>query len=594
MSYRSISEFLRDTVERNSDKVAYRRRNDDGSWSDVSWTEVGETVEAVSKSLLALDVGHADCVGILAQTRLEWVLCDFGSANIGAVIVGIYPSNLPSGCAYILNHCEAEVLFVENRAQLDKILEVRGDLKHLRHIVILDGSGDEAPGVMGWDAFLALGREVPDETVRSRSNAVQPDDLASLVYTSGTTGLPKGVMLTHRNLIFIAESSSASFPEIPNYETLLFLPLAHVFARLMLYSAMRTATPTAIAGDLTMVQQYFQEVRPHYVASVPRIYEKVYDKAVSTAAAAGGLRAKIFRWAVDVGRQVSRLKQAKKPIPAWLSIRYALADRLVLYKVRDALGGRLVFSFSGAAPLNPMIAEFFHACGITILEGIGMTENTSFTHVNRMESNKFGTVGLPGPGVEVKIAPDGEILFRGDGVMKGYYKDPEGTAEVLDAEGWLYSGDIGEIDEDGFLKITDRKKDLIITAGGKNIAPQRIERIMRTSHYIGQVMAHGDRRKYVTALITLEPEAIREWAVEKGLDSASLEELSRHPDVQELIRAEVEERNAQLASYETIKRFHILPRDFSIDAGELTPTLKIKRKVVRDKYGHHLEALYES
>lgn len=335
-----------------------------------------------------------------------------------------------------------------------------------------------------------------------------------------------------------------------------------------------------------------KEVRPHFIASVPRIFEKIYTKVMSGVQQAGGLKAKLFQWALHAGYEVSRMQQKKQAVPPLLAVKHALANKLVLHKIQDAFGGRLIWAVSGAAPLNKSVAEFFHACGVLILEGIGMTENSSFSNVNRYDDNKFGTVGPVGPGIEMKLAPDGEILFRGPNVMKGYFKNAAATSATIDADGWLYSGDVGEIDADGFLRITDRKKDLIITAGGKNIAPQRIEKIICTSPFISQAMAFGDRKHYVTALITLNPESISAWAEAQGIEFKNLEELARHPQIRDLIEREVNEKNKELASYESVKKIRILPKDFSIAGGELTPTLKVKRKVVTEKYRTTLEEMY--
>jgi long-chain acyl-CoA synthetase len=348
----------------------------------------------------------------------------------------------------------------------------------------------------------------------------------------------------------------------------------------------------AFAEGIEKVPDNLKEIRPHFIASVPRIFEKIYTKVTSSVQDAGGVKAKLFHWALNTGYQVSALQQKKQSIPTGLKLKHALANKLVLSKIQAAFGDRLVWAVSGAAPLNKSIAEFFHACGVLILEGIGMTENTSFTNVNRYDHNKFGTVGQVGPGIEMKIASDGEVLYRGPNVMKGYFKNPEATAETIDKDGWLYTGDIGEIDAEGFLRITDRKKDLIITAGGKNIAPQRIERILRTSRYISQAMAFGDRKKYVTALVTLNPEHVAPWAKAQGIEYKNFEELAQHPKVRELIEAEVAEKNNELASFESVKYVRIVPKDFSIDGGELTPSLKLKRKVVTERYRNLLEEMY--
>jgi long-chain acyl-CoA synthetase len=392
--------------------------------------------------------------------------------------------------------------------------------------------------------------------------------------------------------LFTSQSVIDSVHLMPHFKTLMFLPLAHVFARLIAYTCLRYPAPMAFAEDFTTVPQNLREIQPHFMASVPRLYEKAQDKIFAGVEEAGGLKKALFNWAVGVGRKVSQLQLAKKPIPGGLAMQHRIADKLVLHKIKDAMGGRLEWAISGAAPLNKSIGEFFHACGINILEGIGMTENTSFSHVNRLDNNRFGTVGQPGPGIEARIAEDGEVMIRGANVMQGYFKNDEATAETITEDGWLLTGDIGEIDADGFLRITDRKKDLIITAGGKNIAPQRIEQAMRTSPFIAQVVAIGDRKKYISALITLDPDAIQKWAVEKGLGDKEPGDLASDQKVRELIEAEIAERNKELASYETIKRFEILPHEFSIETGELTPTLKVKRKVVSEKYRARIESLY--
>lgn len=333
-------------------------------------------------------------------------------------------------------------------------------------------------------------------------------------------------------------------------------------------------------------------MRPDFICSVPRIFEKIYAKITASAQDAGGVKKKIFDWALQVGYAASRHQQNRQPLPGFLQFKHKLANKLVLHKIQAAFGGRLMWAVSGAAPLNKSIAEFFHACGVLILEGIGMTENTSFTNVNRYDHNKFGTVGPVGPGIEMKLAPDGEVLYRSKGNMKGYFKNPEATAEAIDPNGWLYTGDIGEIDRDGFLKITDRKKELIITSGGKNIAPQRIERILRTSRFISQAMAYGDRKKYVTALVTLNREYVEPWAKANGITFKRFEELAEHPQIKQLIMEEVKAKNVELASFESVKKVEIVPQDFSIGGGELTPTLKLRRKVVTDKYQEIIDGMY--
>jgi len=587
----SLYRLIEDAASAHASQPAFRYKKD-GRWVELTWAEALDAIRNVARSLIALGVRRGDRVCILGGTRLEWVLCDFGSVSCGGVTVGIYPSNLAADCAYIAAHADAELVLVENTEQLEKIRLVRPDLPRLRHVVIIEGPGNPAEGVLDWGEFLSLGAATPEAERVRRGEELGPDDLASLVYTSGTTGVPKGAMITHGNLVFVSWSAGQSLNFAAQFETLLFLPLAHVFARLMIYCCVRAALTTTFAEDVSTVAADLQAVRPHFIASVPRVYEKIYDRVLTGASRAPAWRRWLFHWAVGVGREASACQQAKRPLPLGLGLRHAVAERLVLCKVQGAFGGRLVWAVSGAAPLNKTIAEFFHACGVTILEGIGMTENTSFSHVNRYENNRFGTVGQVGPGIEQRIAEDGELLTRGPNTMKGYFQDEAATREAIDADGWLHTGDVAQIDAGGFVRITDRKKDLIITAGGKNVAPQRIERILRTSPYISQAVAYGDRRKFITALVTLDADNVRAWASSNGLAAASLEQLASEPRVRELVAREIEDRNRELASFETVKRFHILPRDLSIEAGELTPTLKIRRRAVYDKYKTELDALY--
>lgn len=593
MQHQSIYELFQEITSKNSAKIAYRYKSA-GAWKGITWREQAETCKKISKSLMALGGKKGDRVNILSQTRLEWVQCDFGIVNCGGVAVGIYPTNLAPDCAYIINHCDAEVIFVENQDQLNKVQQVRKDTPNLRQIIIFDGAGSADGSVLSFADFLRKGEKVSDTDFEARAKSLRPDDLASLVYTSGTTGVPKGVMLTHENLLFVSDSAVQCLYLEPYFETLLFLPLAHVFARLIIYFCLNKGLTIAFAESVEKVADNLKEIRPHWFASVPRIFEKIYTKITAGVQDAGGIKEKLFNWALGVGYQVSRLQQSKQPIPAGLKFKHNLANKLVLHKIQEAFGGRLMWAVSGSAPLNKSIAEFFHACGVLIIEGIGMTENTSFTNVNRYDHNKFGTVGPVGPGIEMKLAPDGEVLYRSKGNMKGYFKNPEATAETIDQEGWLYTGDIGEVDADGFLKITDRKKELIITSGGKNIAPQRLERILRTSRFISQAMAYGDHKKYVTALVTLNREQVEPWAKEHGIAFNGFDELANHPQVKALIDEEVKAKNAELASFESVKKVAIVPQDFSIAAGELTPTLKLKRKVLTEKYRQLIEQMYDN
>ncbi len=591
MNPNSIYEMFHEVCTKNKNSIAYRYKKDD-KWLDVTWDEQYATCLSISKALIALGLEHDNKINILSNTSLKWIQIDLATVNIGCVCVGIYASNLARDCAYIINHCEAKIIFIENAEQLEKIAEVREQLSGLKYVVTMEAFVNKYDWVISWDEFLSKGNAVGEAQFEKRIAAVKPGDVASIVYTSGTTGVPKGAMITHRNLLFASWSASESLLIEDEFINLLFLPLAHVFARIILYVCLRNNVTIAVSEGIDKVADNLKEIQPHFFASIPRIYEKVYEKITNGVQDAGGVKETLFNWALDVGMKVSRLQQQKKSIPPGLNLKYKLADKLVFGKIKAALGGRIIYTISGAAPLNKKIAEFFHACGILILEGLGMTENTSFTNVNRFDNNRFGTVGQPGPGIEQKIAADGEVLFRGENVMRGYFKNDKATVETIDKDGWLYTGDIGEIDADGFLRITDRKKDLIITAGGKNIAPQHVERAIRSSRYLSQVVAIGDQRKYLVALVTLVPEEVKPWAVEQGISFSSWEELIKTEKVHNLIENEIDRGNRELASYESIKKFTILPVDFSIDSGELTPTLKVKRKAIMEKYANQIAAMY--
>ena len=457
--------------------------------------------------------------------------------------------------------------------------------------MILFNDSHKDDWVMGFDEFLKLGEKISDDALQERIDATVSDDVAGIVYTSGTTGVPKGAVLTHDNMTFTSQSALACLNVLPGETTFLFLPLAHVFARICVNLALLAGVKTVIARGIDTLVDDLKAAQPHWFASVPRIYEKVYGKVVAGAETKGGLALKIFHWACGVGNKVSDCLLEGRSIPMVTGIQYKIATKLVFSKLQAALGGRVRWCVSGAAPLNPSIAKFFHAAGILILEGLGMSENTSFTNVNRFDDYRFGWVGQPGPGIEQKIADDGEILFRGRNVMKEYYKMPEETAATILQGGWQKTGDLGEIDNENFLRITGRKKDLIITAGGKNIAPSAIEGVIATSKYIAQVCVIGDRRKFLTALVTLDPDNIAEFAREKGLVFTGIDDLIIHEAVIDLINAEVAEKNKEFASFESVKKVAIVP-EFTIENGLATPTFKIKKNVIQERYKDKIEGMY--
>jgi long-chain acyl-CoA synthetase len=590
--FENIHAMLMHTVERFPDNPAYTTILDDGSTTSLSWTEFSSDVRRVGKSLIALQVGKDDKASIVSYSRYQWVLTDVALAAIGSVTVGIYHSLLAKDIGYIVNHSDSVVVFAEDLAQVDKLLSIRDELPAIRKVVLF--TGEPRPGddwVMSWDDFLALGTDVADADLDARIADVAADDVAAIVYTSGTTGVPKGAVLTHDNISFTAQSVYGSFVAYPEDTALLFLPLAHIFARTCVFTGIFTGSNNAFARSIDTIADDFKIVRPHWFPSVPRIYEKVHAKILSGAQAKGGVALKLFNWALSVGHRVSDLTLAKKPIPIGLKMQYALATKLVFSKVQAALGGRVRWCISGAAPLDPSIGKFFHAAGVLVLEGIGMTENTSFTNINRFTDYRFGWVGPTGPGIEQKTADDGEVLYRGRNIMREYYKMPAETAETLTEDGWQHTGDLGEIDDEGFLRITGRKKDLIVTAGGKNVAPSAIEGILALSPYIAQVCVIGDRRKYLTALITIDEANVRTWAAEHGVAVDSLEALLVSTEVADLVRGIIEEKNRELASFETIKDFRLL-EEFTIENGLLTPTMKVKRNVAMERFADVIDAMY--
>ena len=589
--YQSVYHMLRESAQRVPDLPACSWILDSGDIHSVSYADFLAQVRSAAKSLVALGIEKGDKVCILSYSCYEWVLIDLAVMSIGAVTVGIYQSNLAKDCGYIINHSDAVLVFAENEMQLSKLMKIRDEIPHIREVILFRGAPPSDDWVSSFDDFIARGSELPDEAIDQRIEGLAPDDDAAIVYTSGTTGVPKGAVLTHDNITFTAQSVYYSLESRDGDVCLLFLPLAHIFARTCVFTAIRADANVVFARSLETVAEDFRIVRPHWFPSVPRIYEKVYSKVIGGVEAKGGAALKIFRWACGVGAEVSALKQQHKPVPALTNLKYGLATKLVFSKVQDALGGRVRWCISGAAPLNPDIGRFFHAAGVLIVEGIGMTENTSFTNVNRADNYRFGWVGPTGPGIEQKIAADGEVMFRGRNVMKEYYKMPEETAETLTADGWQHTGDLGEIDDEGFLKITGRKKDLIVTAGGKNVAPAPIEGALATSKYINQVCVIGDRQKYLSAVLTLDLENVAEYARDRGIAFQDPSELMTDPEVRQLIESVIAEKNQDLASFETIKKFRVLD-EFTIENGLLTPTMKVKRNVVLDRFADVIDEMY--
>ena len=583
-------------VEKSADRPAQMLKHG-GVWKTLSWREVGDAVRELALGLIVLGRQKGDAVALLSASRAEWVQADFAIFSAGCVTVPVYPTYPPDLVAYVVNDSNARTIVVEDPAQLAKVLEARDKMPALEQIVVISGYEATQPPKMvhTWQMLRRLGREASAaqaSTLAERIAAVKPDDLASIVYTSGTTGPPKGVMQTHGNHIAAQRNSESAAPCQEGWVHLLFLPLAHSFARLESFLGVYRGLCTAFAENLEKVGDNLKEVRPHFICSVPRVFEKVYAKILAGVEAGPPLKKKIFNWAIGVGREVSRHQQRGQPLPPALKAKRALAHKLVFSKLHAALGGRLEWAISGGAPLSREIAEFFHSAGILILEGYGLTETCPAATFNRPTRFKFGSVGQALDNVHVKIAGDGEILIRGANVARGYLRQPEATAEVFEPSGWFHSGDIGRLDEEGFLFITDRKKDLIVTAGGMNIAPQNVENLLKGDPFISQVMVYGDRKPYPVALITINPEELGKFARDHGILATDPAVVVKHPKVVERVGRTVEEKNSQLQSYARIKKFTILPGDFTQEGGELTPTLKVKRKVVSKKYLAAIEELY--
>jgi long-chain acyl-CoA synthetase len=595
---RNVPELFLERVGRTPDREAFRFP-DGAGWRSLTWLETEGRVRAVAGGLRALGVGSEQVCAILSSTRIEWILADYGVLFAGGATSTIYPSSTAEDCAFILADSGAVVAFAEDEAQVAKLASRRAELPSLRHVVTFDGRGTPD----GWVLTLAELEERGRAWDRARPGAfeegaaeVRPDALATLIYTSGTTGRPKGVELRHD--AWIQQSRAIQDTGILDHagaSQFFWLPLAHVFGKMIGTAQLRIGFPTAVDGRVEKIVENLAAVKPTFVCAVPRIFEKVHARIVANAAAGGAVKAAIFRWAVGVGREHARLLRAGKRPGVALAAQRALADRLVFAKVRAIFGGRLQFFVSGSAPLSKDIAELFDAMGVVILEGYGLTESSAATHVNLPWARRIGAVGPALPGVEVRIAEDGEILLRCPWIMRGYRGLPAATAEALDPEGWLHTGDVGFVDGDGFLSITDRKKDLIKTSGGKYVAPTELEAKLKViSRYVSQALVHGDRRNYVTALVTLDPEAIGRWAAEHGLAGRSVAELSRAPEVRALLQRDVDELNATLPRFATVKRFTILPRELLEAEGEVTPSQKLKRKLIEQRYRAELDAMYEA
>jgi len=576
-------------------REAFRHPEGDG-WTSLTWQQTKDYAFELGAGLVSLGIEVEDRVGIASSTRIEWVLADLGIMCAGGATTTVYPTTKAEDVGYILNDAEVKVVFAEDADQVSKALELAAESPALSTIVQIDGDTVEDARVISWDRLRELGREWIGEHpdgLEQIIGGLTKDNLATLIYTSGTTGRPKGVRLVHDCWLYEGDSVDAVNILSPDDLQYLWLPLSHVFGKALLAIQLRIGFATAVDGRIDRIVAGLGEVRPTFMAGAPRIFEKV--RATVMMREKSAIATKIFEWAFGVGRRTIPTRIANRPLTGLDKIRYAIARKLVFSKLENTMGGRVRFFISGSAALSREVQEWFYAAGLLILEGYGLTESSAAIFVNLPDGRtKFGTVGPPLPGTEVKIADDGEILVKGRAVMRGYHNRAEETAEVL-VDGWFHTGDIGELDSDDYLRITDRKKDLIKTSGGKYVAPQKVTGVLKAEcPYLSEVIVHGEHRKYITALLTLDGDAIRGWAEQNGLGELSYADLTQHPQVKELIDGYVQEANGKLERWETIKRFAILPSDLSVDSGEVTPSMKVRRKTVIDRNQDLLDTLYDA
>lgn len=595
----TIPSFLIERVKKYKHKPVFTFRKQGCCWRNMSWHELYDKVEMVAMGLMALGIKPQDRVCLLSENRHEWAVCDLAILSSGAINVPIYATSTPKDIRYIIEDSQASTIIISNKGQLDKIMTFAKELSFLKHIILMDDihiycNDNRVIGISHLEPLSEDLRKKNPGALCDRVSLINPNDIASIIYTSGTTGSPKGVMLSHDNFLSNVRACKDVVDINERDVSLSFLPLSHVFERtvghyLMLYSGGRIA----YAENMETVPDDILSISPTLMAAVPRFYEKFHARIMEAIAVAPPLKKKLFMWAQAIGKAYAESNISKKRIPLSLGIKHAICDLLVFSKVKKRLGGRLRFFISGGAPLSKELAEFFYHVGILILEGYGLTETSPVISVNRVDKFKFGTVGPVIPGVEVKIAEDGEILVKGPGIMKGYYKKEAETSEALSG-GWFHTGDIGIIDEEGFLKITDRKKDIIVTSGGKNVSPQNIENLLKQDPYIAEVLVYGDKRNYLVALIVPKYEALTKYAQDKGIAYSDMSQLVKDARILGLIQKRVDDATADFASYERVKKVALLPQPFSQNEGEVTPTLKLKRRLISEKYKALIGSLYTS
>ncbi len=586
------------TCDRLSNQVAVRYRKD-GRWADLTFKEIKERVFMLVSALQSYGLVKGDHVAILSENRPEWFITDLASLCLGVASVPLYATLKTEQIQYIIEQSESRFLFIENREQLGKIRHQLGTLPKIEKVIVFDPFGVELDEkIVSFQEAISLGRQIDKapEEILALIQTVQPDDLASIVYTSGTTAHPKGVMLSHANFISNMRSLKNMFVLTESDVVLGILPLAHVLERCGAYytAFLASGSMYVFAESLDTVARDMAEVRPTFIVAVPRLFEKIYLRIIDTVKSGGGIKKVIFNWALQVGRQYHQIGGGNTTVSFALQQQYRLAHRLVFKKLHDNFGGRIRFFVSGGASLEPRIGQFFQSVGIKIMEGYGLTETAPVNTANKLEVFRLGSVGKVLDSVRLKLAEDGEILVKGPNVTRGYYRDPEATQELFDDEGWLKTGDIGRIDEDGFLWIIDRKKEIIVTSGGKNIAPQPIENLLTSNPFISHAMLIGDTKNFISALIVPNFEKLAEWSHKNGLGDLTPEQMIQTEEIYNKVQAEIQTMIAGLPRYEQVKRFILLQHPWTVDGGELTPTMKLKRRVILRKYSSHIDALYRS
>ena len=591
----SVPRMFYDRVAATPNSEAFRYPDGNGGWTSVTWQQIGDRVDLIAAGLISLGINPEDRVALASGTRYEWVVADFGILAAGAATTTVYPTTNAPDVAFIVSNSGSRVVIAEDAKQVEKLREHRGELPTVEKVVVIDGAGD-GDWVITLEELEQRGKQLLADSpsaVKDRVDAIRPDQLATLIYTSGTTGKPKGVRLTQQSWTYTAAAMDSLGVLTERDLNYLWLPLAHAFGKVMLALPLAIGFPTVIDGRVDKIVENLAVIRPTIMGAVPRIFEKVHARITDVLANESGIKKHIADWAVGVGLQISRVRQAGERPSALLSAQYKLADKLVFSTIRDRFGGRLRFFISGSAALDREIAQWFDAIGVVVLEGYGLTETSAASSLNRPHAYRFGTVGWTFPQTEVKIAEDGEILLKGPGIMNGYHDLPEQTAEAIDTEGWFHTGDIGELDAEGFLRITDRKKDMFKTSQGKYVAPSAISAQFKgICPYASEIIVYGEGKPYCVALVSLEGEAIKEWAAANGLGGKSFGEIARDPKTQAMVEGYVEELNKHLNRWEQVKKVAIIDRELTVEAGDLTPSLKLKRKVVVDNFHDKIDGLY--